>query len=377
VTAEGAADGPGAASPEYNDASDGSIAPLDGSIAQTADGELAEVEPPEDANEGDSSYGIWSDAAIPVSCSFAPANEIDVDAGFPTPLGSGSDGGSGFGPCSQGGWCAPSGAIPNTLLMGVWGTGPDDVWAIGDNGGTPLHWSGSGWSGVTGAGSGDYPRVGTENAIWGSGPQDIWVVGEAGAAHWDGAQWAPAPLGEIFLSGVWGSGPDDVWAVGAGMRGHPTVFHWDGAEWSVAIQPSAELFAVWGSGPKDVWVTGVDSVFHWDGGAWSTAMMCDENHLNGIWGSSADDVWIVGDHVAHHWDGTTWSTAASAAIFNAVWGSASNDVWAVGEGGAIAHWDGSLWTAVASGVSTSLKNVWGSGPKDVWIVGDAGVILHH
>ena len=60
----------------------------------------------------------------------------------------------------------------------------------------------------------------TFTAIWGSGPNDVWAVGEHGTLlHYDGKSWrlssgAFPPGKRPHLYSVWGSGPSDVWAVG-------------------------------------------------------------------------------------------------------------------------------------------------------------------
>src|SRR6185436_15168757 len=78
-------------------------------------------------------------------------------------------------------------------------------------GGTIVRWNGSAWSSVA---------SGTPNhlyGVWGSGPSDVWAVGDVGTIlHWDGSAWWKVPSGTTHdLRGVWGSGPSDVWAVGA------------------------------------------------------------------------------------------------------------------------------------------------------------------
>ncbi len=54
--------------------------------------------------------------------------------------------------------------------------------------------------------------------IWGSGPKDIWAVGEHGLIlHWDGVAVSTVASGtEQRLRGIWGSGPGDLWVVGEG-----------------------------------------------------------------------------------------------------------------------------------------------------------------
>ena len=55
-------------------------------------------------------------------------------------------------------------------LRGVGGAGPNDVWAVGDNG-TIVHWDGQVWLTFP---SGTKQRL---LAVWGSGAHDVWAVG--------------------------------------------------------------------------------------------------------------------------------------------------------------------------------------------------------
>ena len=48
------------------------------------------------------------------------------------------------------------------------------MWAVG-GAGTILRWNGSGWSSVS---SGTASSL---SSVWGSGPSDVWAVGDAGA----------------------------------------------------------------------------------------------------------------------------------------------------------------------------------------------------
>jgi hypothetical protein len=57
--------------------------------------------------------------------------------------------------------------------------------------------------------------------VWGSGPNDVWAVAndasDRGIFHWDGHSGSsnPTTIGGQ-LTGVWGSGANDVWIVGLG-----------------------------------------------------------------------------------------------------------------------------------------------------------------
>jgi hypothetical protein len=169
----------------------------------------------------------------------------------------------------------------------VWGSGPNDVWAVGDAG-TILHWNGTAWTGVpSGTGNDLY-------GVWGSGPNDVWAVGAGGTVlHWNGTAWTGVSSGTTnYLRSVWGSGASDVWAVGdAG-----TILHWNGTAWTRASGPPDSLEGVWGSGTGDVWAVGeFGTVLHWnDGTAWTCVSIGTTNSLRGVWGSGANDVWAVG-----------------------------------------------------------------------------------
>src|SRR5262249_48297164 len=111
--------------------------------------------------------------------------------------------------CSPVSWQWRNPSPQGDSLSSVWGSAPDDVWAVG-NYGAIVHWNGSAWS------SGRTPTASSLGPMWGSGPSDVWAVGSSGAiVHWDGGAWSSVPSGtDTPLRSIWGSGPGDVWAVG-------------------------------------------------------------------------------------------------------------------------------------------------------------------
>jgi hypothetical protein len=107
------------------------------------------------------------------------------------------------------------------------------VWIAGDCG-IALRWNGTAWTAAT------HPFDGLGVAgLWGSGPDDVWAVSTMGpgvgfpdTSHWTGGDWAidwDSPGGFRVMSGIRGTGPDDVWAVGNGG----TVRHYDGTAWTL------------------------------------------------------------------------------------------------------------------------------------------------
>jgi hypothetical protein len=115
-----------------------------------------------------------------------------------------------------------------------------------------LHWDGSLWSAVPGA------AAGTIVDVWGSGPDDVcalglgfWLGSLPAILHWDGSDWSVSAQ-DYAEQGIWGSGPNDVWAVGGG-----DILHWNGSDWSASRSGAfPSLLGVWGSGPGDVWAVG-------------------------------------------------------------------------------------------------------------------------
>jgi hypothetical protein len=234
-----------------------------------------------------------------------------------------------------------------------------------------------GWAGVA-----TIQTSGGLSAVWGSGPDDVYAVGGSTVLHWDGNEWSATtraidPASRPSLVDVWGSGPSDVFAVGSPAVG-PSIFHWDGEQWTAQQLPQVAVpgglasrpFAaqgVWGSGPNDVYLVG-DSIFHWDGSLWSSVYAADGL---GVWGSGPNDVYVVGGKTVDilHWDGSVWSPmVAPHQSYTRVWGNGPNDVFAVGSMG-VSHWDGTAWSLMDSGASGPLLGIWGTGADDVLALG--------
>jgi photosystem II stability/assembly factor-like uncharacterized protein len=89
---------------------------------------------------------------------------------------------------------------PAGTLFKVWGSSSDSVWVVGDAG-IILHWDGSAWT---------QQLAGTASdliSLWGTGPDDVAAIGgRAGGtlARWDGSSWASESLtGLPGMNGVW------------------------------------------------------------------------------------------------------------------------------------------------------------------------------
>ncbi|HEY4181101.1 MAG TPA: hypothetical protein VGM90_29860 [Kofleriaceae bacterium] len=119
------------------------------------------------------------------------------------------------------------------------------------------------------------------NGVWASGPNDIYVVGDKGllAHSTDGATWTLVAIPNLTtsLAAVWGTGPNDVFVVG----GKGTILHFDGAKWRYQHKGNEDFNGVYGIAvadpahpgsnlrATDVFAFGPDSLSHYDGTSWS------------------------------------------------------------------------------------------------------------
>ncbi|RPJ61789.1 MAG: hypothetical protein EHM23_05675 [Acidobacteria bacterium] len=308
---------------------------------------------------------------------------------------------------SQGVWEWQS-PLPRVSLFGVWGSAPDDVFAVGAKG-TILHYDGSSWTDMD-------PHTGTGfNGVWGTSSTNVLAVGTGGTVlRFDGSQWTPVSVGtsqtlfsiwgtsasDVFIAGaagtvlhfngtmwtamstgttsdlwaIWGTSPNDVFAAGNGG----TILHYNGTGWSAMASGTSELlFYLWGSSPNDVYALGTSSFRHYNGTVWAD-VECPTPYPVSIWGSSADSIFLAGDSGdIFHYNGTVWESIAYIdLLLMGIWGTSASDVFAVGERGVIAHYDGTFWNRVDDAEPGGLEDVWGTSGNDVFAVGTRGIYYY-
>ena len=281
---------------------------------------------------------------------------------------------------------SPNGPQGTGILKSVSAVSPNDVWAVGQSFDIQdvskyttltLHWDGASWTVVPS------PHPGSASellGVWASGTDDVWAVGDWSSSqqvkflieHWDGSVWTQVPVTDLatpdILRSVSGSSSDDVWAVG--VTGVNTVaFHWDGTLWKQVSTPTPGyfndgLYDVSALASDDVWAVGYSesqdsstywSKWHWDGTAWTS----DPNdpqlsfiYPAGVGGSTWGDIWSVGNwgvdySASDHWNGTNWSRATT---FSVVPTGGLLDVAAVKRAVWIVGWaagHGQTWTYIA------------------------------
>jgi hypothetical protein len=283
--------------------------------------------------------------------------------------------------CTTDGWCWEHPLPQGNALRAVHGSGPNDVWAVGDRG-TILHFDGAAWSPVP---SGVLDRL---TGVWAASPSEAWISGTNGALlRWDGAVWAPAGQPSTLTTADAVTG----WVDTAGGAARSTVWFANGSSpakvtggtWSrdPAASPSFGILALWADATGGLWAAGVGGAFGvLRGLAWTRLGTGGTSRMQGIGGDPAGNVWVVSDfseivRVDPRGVTSMFTSRASGAL-HAVRAFAANDAWIAGAAGTLLHFDGASWQARASGTSFDLYGIWGATPSDVWVVGDRGTMIH-
>jgi hypothetical protein len=258
----------------------------------------------------------------------------------------------------------------------AWAVGQTRVAASGDGFETLIEeWNGSTWSVVPGAPAS--ASASSLNGVSGSGPSDIWAVGQNSSTsfieHWNGQSWShvASPAGEPpdgQLNAVSADSPTDAWAGGSAMNADdqvvPLIEHWNGTQWSVspnaigAGSGHSEILSIAAISPADVWALAAVGkgnpavIEHWNGSQWSIVSLPVSGTLHGLSAVSANDVWAVGnDGLILNWNGTQWSQVANpagqGASLEGLDALSANDVWTINLNGSVTEqWNGTQWTAV-------------------------------
>jgi hypothetical protein len=274
----------------------------------------------------------------------------------------------------------------------AWAVGESRVPASGDNFNALIEeWNGSAWSIVPGANVGPATSTTPLYGVSGSGPDDVWAVGQDSNTntslieHWNGTSWSlvasPAnepPFGQ--LNTVSADSPTDAWAGGYSFPNDTItslIEHWNGTTWTVvpdAAPSDTRILSIAAVSPTDVWALGLtgtgpqrdrtDVMEHWNGSQWSVVTLPTSGpSLSSISAVSANDVWAVGGGVIEQWNGTQWSEVASPDGGGfAVHALSADDVWTVnGNGTVTQQWNGTQWNSVPPAASVPTGFVLGGG----------------
>lgn len=268
-------------------------------------------------------------------------------------------------------------------ISSVWGTGPDDVFAVGGaERGTVLHFDGEEWSQMA------VPEVPLLVWVYGFSPTDVYAVGTGGGAlHYDGEEWTALPTGtDEDLWGVFGFAGDDLWVVGGDVReGEPLLLHYDGNAFTAEPLPATEnpvgahaLFKVWGIGDKLFAVGQLGLILERTGGAWvyrPAGEQADDDFVS-LWGTSEDHIIAVGGRANARiavYDGSAWRTEAPTGVggLNGVFLQAPGKALVGGVFGYIGEYDVASGALVHhdSGTRFDVHALWGDGSGTTYAVG--------
>jgi hypothetical protein len=321
--------------------------------------------------------------------------------------------------------------FPYNALNSVFAASGSEAWAVGlarplsGQGFAALaeEWNGSAWKIVPTANLGA-PVGASEvlNGVSGTGPSDVWAVGEdrssAGtqpvAEHWNGSGFTniSPSNSEGALLAVSADSTSDVWAVGktAGFTTTPLIEHFNGKSWRLAQsapESGNELVAVDALSPTNVWAIGTFTprrgarrslIEHFNGSEWSVVLSLPfGTTLSSISAVSANDIYAVGsvstsrEQLIEHWNGSSWSPTGpgvpegpgiKSGALTGVTALSASDVWAVGFGEHFEkgfetpvdfqlteHFNGSKWTVVPSESVDGARNVSGLAGGPLFAVG--------
>jgi len=279
-------------------------------------------------------------------------------------------------------------------VSGVWGSGPNDIFATGGDEarGAIMHYNGTDWSLVEPDGAG--------LLVWsyGFGPDDVYAVGVGGTfLHYDGTGWASIDAGtDEDLWGVFGFANDDIWVVGGNPQtDEPILFHYDGTA-VTHTQLTAEqnpvgarsLFKIWGIGSKLFAVGARGLVLSYENGDWVVQNMgpeADEDFVS-LWGNSEDHIVAVGGRTGARiatYDGTSWTTIAPSGYggLNAVFMEDDGTTYVGGVNGFLGTFDGDAAEPLTYEGDFNLTQVdihalWGDGEGKVYGVGGTFLAPH-
>lgn len=207
-------------------------------------------------------------------------------------------------------------ATTDGVLLGVWGSSPTDVWAVGGqvDRSLVLHGDGTSWRPF------EVPSGSLLYTVYGFSDADVYAVGERGLIlHYDGTAWTRVASNTALpLFGLWGASGDDVWIVGGdifGPSGSAVVLRGTRGVFEVVDLPEAltpnVLFKVHGTASDDIMMVGAGgTVLRSNGTEWRRDPVPTREPLFSTWGRDADDVYAVGGSGAGevlHFDGTQWS----------------------------------------------------------------------
>jgi photosystem II stability/assembly factor-like uncharacterized protein len=268
-------------------------------------------------------------------------------------------------------------------LWDVWGSGPNDIYVVGDSG-TILHSSnGTSWFAFNNS-----PTAGSLRSVWGSSPNDVYIIGDGGGV-WrtadQGSSWTTQTSGVTQeLDRVWGSSGGNIFIAGWGgvlLRSTNSGVTWT----PLSTGTTRTLTCVWGTGANDVYAVGAaGTIIHSNGGAWM-AQPGGMIGLTSVWGFSSNDLFatgavpLFGTALLRSNGQGTWTDITAelggGGIYR-LWGS-GQELFGV-QTSVVYHSsdDGKSWDQQPSNAPDLVLGIWGASTTNIYAVGAQGAIIH-
>jgi hypothetical protein len=141
-----------------------------------------------------------------------------------------------------------------------WGTSTSNFYVVTGSSGNVKHFDGSEWQSTT-------VSANALTAIYGTGANDIWAVGVKGAVHHYNGSWSDLSVGEDLTSGLGkGSTLNSVWMDGLSpvyaAAGNGYVYRYNNGTWyQEQTFPAKDHNVVYGTSASSVWLGGDTTIY--------------------------------------------------------------------------------------------------------------------
>ncbi|MBL8681886.1 MAG: hypothetical protein JNK05_22150 [Myxococcales bacterium] len=190
--------------------------------------------------------------------------------------------------CEPGTWCWITPSPRGIAMNAVFTVSATEAWAVGQQGAT-MRYVGGRWV--------PYPAITTVDlrGIWGSGPNDVWAWGsqqDTGAPNatyalvrWNGTQWSTVAHGPLpSIQGLDGSAADNVW-LATSSNTTSAIRRWNGTSFVdlPALPNGGRVQSICVRSTTEAWATAGDArnshpifLYRFDGTSWSLAHRAPE-----------------------------------------------------------------------------------------------------
>jgi len=293
--------------------------------------------------------------------------------------------------------------VTGQWFLGVWGTGPDDVYVVGQPG-LIFHWDGTDWT------QQDSHTSEALTDVWGDDAGNVYVTGHGGLVlRLQGDEWTTMDTGtEADLFNI-GSFQDNIYACGRN-EDFAVLRRLDGGSWSEApgeiflrdneLAVTDTFYLHSDDDPEEIieslatvgyfGIAGADGVIlmedpetDWQlrrilgGEEWVKAAASSDRVSGNFIATSGGRLFhlVEGDGSQLSWE-EVYSPALDASIFG-LYSDAADTVWAVTDDGRVNRVDPPYGNAVSLyNDGKALFDVWGSSGTNLYAVGIDGRVLH-